>query len=228
MRPFTKEEKDKENTKKSSPTKAPTHKVSGQVYPTFDNALLRRDAVRHHLERTTGPGNAINPQVVYAHAYQIRKCKLLMREKILCGNIADVEEGTLLPSPTRDKLMPTIPKSREDEHYTQRGSPKKSIASRHESPQKSSPQKGSPKKTPKSGHKGRSQSVGPTVTDSGSSPKRQSRSSSTAPAAASAKPTKKPQSAQGPEERRPRPSKCQHFLQQIVHQNSNSLSISLL
>ncbi|XP_055710379.1 cell surface glycoprotein 1 isoform X2 [Phlebotomus papatasi] len=173
VRPFTKEEKDKENTKKSSPTKAPTHKVSGQVYPTFDNALLRRDAVRHHLERTTGP---------------------------------DVEEGTLLPSPTRDKLMPTIPKSREDEHYTQRGSPKKSIASRHESPQKSSPQKGSPKKTPKSGHKGRSQSVGPTVTDSGSSPKRQSRSSSTAPASASAKTTKKPQTAQGPEERRPRPT----------------------
>ncbi|XP_059609384.1 uncharacterized protein LOC132256837 isoform X2 [Phlebotomus argentipes] len=171
VRPYTKEEKDKENTKKSSPTKAPSHKASGQVYPTFDNAL-RRDAVRHHLERTTGP---------------------------------DVEEGTLLPSPTRDKLMPTIPRNREDDHFPgQRGSPKKSISSRHESPQKSSPQKGSPKKIPKSGHKGRSQSVGPTVIDSGSSPKRQSRStsSSTAPTTAVAAKTIK----KGPEERRPRPT----------------------
>ncbi|XP_055681314.1 uncharacterized protein LOC129788914 isoform X6 [Lutzomyia longipalpis] len=174
VRPFTKEEKDKENTKKSSPTKVPTHR--GQVYPTFDsNAFLRRDAVRHHLERTTGP---------------------------------DVEEGTLLPSPTRDKLMPTIPKSKEDEYYSvQRGSPKKSITSRHESPQKSSPQKGSPKKIPKGSHKGRSQSVGPTVTDSAGSPKRQSRSTSSATAPTATTPAGKvAKKGPGPEERRPRPT----------------------
>ena len=58
-------------------------------------------------------------------------------------NIADVEEGALLPSPTREKLMPAITK-RESE--SQRGSPKKTAASRHGSPQKGSPQKGSPKK----------------------------------------------------------------------------------
>lgn len=53
-----------------------------------------------------------------------------------------MEDGALLPSPTRDKLMPTIPKSKEDESYnSQRGSPKKSAVSRHGSPQKGSPQK---------------------------------------------------------------------------------------
>lgn len=56
--------------------------------------------------------------------------------------VTDMEDGALLPSPTRDKLMPTIPKSKEDESYnSQRGSPKKSTVSRHGSPQKGSPQK---------------------------------------------------------------------------------------
>lgn len=60
---------------------------------------------------------------------------------------ADIEDGALLPSPTRDKLMPTIPKSKEDESYSsQRGSPKKSAVSRHGSPQKGSPQKQSAQK----------------------------------------------------------------------------------
>ncbi|GAB0093317.1 AF4/FMR2 family member 4 isoform X1 [Sergentomyia squamirostris] len=169
VRAYTKEEKDKENTKKTSPTKMPTGKYPGQAYPCFE-IQFRKDAVRHHLERTTGP---------------------------------DVEEGTLLPSPTRDKLMPAIPKSREDEYYP-RGSPKKSITSRHESPQKSSPQKGSPKKVTKSSQKGRSQSVGPTVTDSGGSPKRQARSASsaTAPTASTAAKVV----IKKPEERRPRPT----------------------
>lgn len=58
--------------------------------------------------------------------------------------LLDVEEGALLPSPTREKLMPAITK-RESE--SQRGSPKKTATSRHGSPQKGSPQKGSPKKT---------------------------------------------------------------------------------
>lgn len=58
-----------------------------------------------------------------------------------------MEDGALLPSPTRDKLMPTIPKSKEDESYgSQRGSPKKSATSRHSSPQKGSPQKQSAQK----------------------------------------------------------------------------------
>lgn len=58
-----------------------------------------------------------------------------------------MEDGALLPSPTRDKLMPTIPKSKEDESYSsQRGSPKKSAISRHGSPQKGSPQKQSAQK----------------------------------------------------------------------------------
>ncbi|XP_017090449.2 uncharacterized protein [Drosophila bipectinata] len=115
-RPITKEEKDQENNKKSTPLQKPQKpRVPGQAF-LIDNkdeisALPARFSnIRHHLERTTGP---------------------------------DVEEGALLPSPTREKLMPAITK-RESE--SQRGSPKKTALSRHGSPQKGSPQKGSPKK----------------------------------------------------------------------------------
>ncbi|XP_040175032.1 actin cytoskeleton-regulatory complex protein PAN1 isoform X8 [Anopheles arabiensis] len=204
VRPITKEEKDKENNKKSSPTKPRGGRVPGGARPVEANraalpdglnfsaaARSRKDAIRHHLERTTGP---------------------------------DVEEGALLPSPTREKLMPAIPRSKADS--PQRGSPQKTALSRHGSPQKGSPQKSSPKKM---SSKGRSQSVGPAVaTDgtapvvAGGSPKRQIRSGSTvaaSTASSAAKTHKKtpttataPVIAQnqqlGPQqpERRPRPS----------------------
>lgn len=58
----------------------------------------------------------------------------------------DAEEGALLPSPTREKLMPTLPRSKTGS--PQRGSPQKTIGSRHGSPMKGSPQK-SPKKITK-------------------------------------------------------------------------------
>lgn len=90
-----------------------------------------------------------------------------------------------MPSPTREKLMPVLPRSKTGS--PQRGSPQKTISSRHGSPMKGSPQK-SPKKISKGKfsvfpkHRdeslcfcilvGRSQSVGPTVTDGGS-PKKQ-------------------------------------------------------
>ncbi|XP_070136971.1 titin homolog isoform X4 [Drosophila bipectinata] len=153
-RPITKEEKDQENNKKSTPLQKPQKpRVPGQAF-LIDNkdeisALPARFSnIRHHLERTTGP---------------------------------DVEEGALLPSPTREKLMPAITK-RESE--SQRGSPKKTALSRHGSPQKGSPQKGSPKKVLKS----RSQSVGPGVAEN-ESPKRQIRSASQAPSSRKKTPT---------------------------------------
>uniref|UniRef100_A0A182ILU6 Nuclear protein MDM1 n=1 Tax=Anopheles atroparvus TaxID=41427 RepID=A0A182ILU6_ANOAO len=204
VRPITKEEKEKENNKKSSPTKPSARgvRVPGGARPVEGNKVLpdglnlsaisrsRKDAIRHHLERTTGP---------------------------------DVEEGALLPSPTREKLMPAIPRSKADS--PQRGSPQKTALSRHGSPQKSSPQKSSPKKMTS---KGRSQSVGPAVASdasatvpavAGGSPKRQIRSGSTvtaSTAASAAKTHKKtPTSATAPAitqnqqqqpERRPRPT----------------------
>ncbi|KFB41296.1 AGAP004033-PA-like protein [Anopheles sinensis] len=204
VRPITKEEKEKENNKKSSPTKpyARGARVPGGARPVEGSKVLpdglnlsaisrsRKDAIRHHLERTTGP---------------------------------DVEEGALLPSPTREKLMPAIPRSKADS--PQRGSPQKTALSRHGSPQKSSPQKSSPKKMTS---KGRSQSVGPAVAGdasatvppvAGGSPKRQIRSGSTvtaSTAASAAKTHKKtPTSATAPPitqnqqqqpERRPRPT----------------------
>lgn len=61
---------------------------------------------------------------------------------------SDVEEGALLPSPTREKLMPAIPRSKADSGSPQRGSPQKTASSRHGSPHKGSPQK-SPKKLTK-------------------------------------------------------------------------------
>nr|NP_649744.3 uncharacterized protein Dmel_CG17816, isoform J [Drosophila melanogaster]AAN13384.2 uncharacterized protein Dmel_CG17816, isoform J [Drosophila melanogaster] len=129
-RPITKEEKEQENNKKSTPLqKAQKPRVPGQAF-LIDNkdeisALPARFSnIRHHLERTTGP---------------------------------DVEEGALLPSPTREKLMPAITK-RESE--SQRGSPKKTALSRHGSPQKGSPQKGSPKKVLKNeGEDGRETAI---------------------------------------------------------------------
>ncbi|XP_037729370.1 actin cytoskeleton-regulatory complex protein PAN1 isoform X9 [Drosophila subpulchrella] len=153
-RPITKEEKEQENNKKSTPLqKAQKARVPGQAF-LIDNkdeisALPARFSnIRHHLERTTGP---------------------------------DVEEGALLPSPTREKLMPAITK-RESE--SQRGSPKKTALSRHGSPQKGSPQKGSPKKVLKT----RSQSAGPGVAEN-ESPKRQIRSASQAPSSRKKTPT---------------------------------------
>ncbi|XP_039151864.1 uncharacterized protein LOC6727135 isoform X11 [Drosophila simulans] len=129
-RPITKEEKEQENNKKSTPLqKAQKPRAPGQAF-LIDNkdeisALPARFSnIRHHLERTTGP---------------------------------DVEEGALLPSPTREKLMPAITK-RESE--SQRGSPKKTALSRHGSPQKGSPQKGSPKKVLKNeGEDGRETAI---------------------------------------------------------------------
>ncbi|XP_049532107.1 uncharacterized protein LOC125949261 isoform X2 [Anopheles darlingi] len=212
VRPITKEEKEKENNKKSSPTKpfARGARVPGSARPleigkplpdalNFSaSARSRKEAIRHHLERTTG---------------------------------VDVEDGALLPSPTREKLMPTIPRSKADS--PQRGSPQKTALSRHGSPQKGSPQKSSPKKMTS---KGRSQSVGPAVAGTdvgtaitsttapgGGSPKRQIRSGSTvaaSTASSAAKTHKKtPTSATAPAiaqnlpqataqqpERRPRPT----------------------
>lgn len=55
--------------------------------------------------------------------------------------VIDLEDGGLLPSPTREKLMPAITKRDDESYNSQRGSPKKSITSRHGSPQKGSPQK---------------------------------------------------------------------------------------
>ncbi|XP_070503754.1 uncharacterized protein [Chironomus tepperi] len=139
--PISKEDKERENKIKSSPTK-PSRRIPGSAR-LIDNRTatdgnlfgrFRRDNIRHHLERTTGS--------------------------------ADVEEGALIPSPTREKLMPTLPRSKTGS--PSRGSPQKTFSSsRHGSPLKGSPQK-SPKKISKVG---RSQSVGPTVSEG--SPKKQ-------------------------------------------------------
>jgi hypothetical protein len=69
---------------------------------------------------------------------------LKRRYNFFYGHLAEAEEGALLPSPTREKLMPTIPRSKGDS--PQRGSPSKSASSKLESPKKGSPLK-SPKKT---------------------------------------------------------------------------------
>ncbi|XP_055923255.1 proteoglycan 4 isoform X10 [Eupeodes corollae] len=116
-RPITKAEKEKENKKKFTPIKS-TYKprVPGPAY------------LMENKDESSLPAR-----------YSI------IRHHLERTTGSDIEEGALLPSPTREKLMPAIPKSRESE--SQRGSPKKSAASRHESPQKGSPQKGSPSKT---------------------------------------------------------------------------------
>ncbi|XP_032305865.1 PHD finger protein rhinoceros isoform X3 [Drosophila ananassae] len=119
-RPITKEEKDQENNKKSIPLQKPQKpRVPGQAF-LIDN----KDEI------SALPARFSN-----------------IRHHLERTTGPDVEEGALLPSPTREKLMPAITK-RESE--SQRGSPKKTALSRHGSPQKGSPQKGSPKKVLKS------------------------------------------------------------------------------
>ncbi|KPU79913.1 uncharacterized protein Dana_GF16850, isoform B [Drosophila ananassae] len=164
-RPITKEEKDQENNKKSIPLQKPQKpRVPGQAF-LIDN----KDEI------SALPARFSN-----------------IRHHLERTTGPDVEEGALLPSPTREKLMPAITK-RESE--SQRGSPKKTALSRHGSPQKGSPQKGSPKKVLKS----RSQSVGPGVAEN-ESPKRQIRSASQAPSSRKKTPT-----AGGGSERKARP-----------------------
>ncbi|XP_018796317.1 PREDICTED: uncharacterized protein LOC108973474 isoform X7 [Bactrocera latifrons] len=116
-RPITKEEKEQENNKKSIPLSKATQKTR---VPGHAHLLDNKDEI------SALPARFNN-----------------IRHHLERTTGPDVEEGALLPSPTREKLMPAITK-RESE--SQRGSPKKTAASRHGSPQKGSPQKGSPKK----------------------------------------------------------------------------------
>ncbi|XP_011057850.1 PREDICTED: proteoglycan 4 isoform X2 [Acromyrmex echinatior] len=137
FRSVTKEEKEKENTRKVAPITImppagrpssvqarPIHGIIQDDTKTdTDRAIARARKdflIRHHLDRTTGVG-----------------------------------DGALLPSPTREKLEPVIPRRRDDvkEHRDE-------IQPRTKS---------SPKNSPRTG---RSQSLGPTVTDR-RSPKRQ-------------------------------------------------------
>ncbi|XP_076280338.1 uncharacterized protein LOC143209056 isoform X2 [Lasioglossum baleicum] len=145
-RSVTKEEKEKENTRKVAPVSTamtmppagrpssvqarPMHGILQDDTKTVIDlsqdteraiARARKDfLIRHHLDRTTGVG-----------------------------------DGALLPSPTREKLEPVIPRRREDtKEHREEVQPKT---------------KSSPKNSPRTG---RSQSLGPTVTER-RSPKRQ-------------------------------------------------------
>ncbi|CAB3381631.1 Hypothetical predicted protein [Cloeon dipterum] len=158
-RAITKEEKEKENNKKSSPTKGLARvpgradRVDGVLRAQVDKGAAVDDKreprsrkeflVRHHLERTTG-----------------------------------AEDGSLLVSPTREKLEPAVPRRKEEDSSNK------------------SPSKCSPKSSPRSA---RSQSVGPAASEN-RSPKRQPRTPvSTSSASAAPKAT-------APAERRPRPT----------------------
>lgn len=98
---YTKEEKEDDNNRKSSPTKA---------YRNAENsARMIRDIIRHHLERTTGgTGN-----ICFKKSHNILKKYF-------------VEFDGLILSPTREKLEPTIPRKDDDSRGSQKNSPKKS------------------------------------------------------------------------------------------------------
>ncbi|XP_071439033.1 mediator of DNA damage checkpoint protein 1 [Hetaerina americana] len=183
-RPISKEEKEKENNKKSSPVKGITSMAStitpmGAFDPEIEKKKMDKSEekkdfprsrkeylIRHHLERTTG---AI--------------------------------DGALLPSPTREKLEPILPRRKEEDVSIK------------------SPPRASPKSSPRSA---RSHSVGPAAESR--SPKRHPRvgsqgsQSSTSPAQVSSHPSianshhpalgpKAPSSAIPSQvERRPRPT----------------------
>ncbi|KAG7199773.1 hypothetical protein KM043_000437 [Ampulex compressa] len=139
-RSVTKEEKEKENTRKVAPIPGPGVLPAGRpssVLARPVHGILQEDAktdneraiararkdflIRHHLDRTTG----------------------------------GVGDGALLPSPTREKLEPVIPRRRDEaKEHREEIQPKT---------------KSSPKNSPRTG---RSQSLGPSVTER-RSPKRQ-------------------------------------------------------
>ncbi|XP_012277429.1 nascent polypeptide-associated complex subunit alpha, muscle-specific form isoform X2 [Orussus abietinus] len=140
FRSVTKEEKEKENTRKVAPVPSasmppagrpssvqarPIHTMTQEeVKADTDRAIARARKdflIRHHLDRTTGVAG----------------------------------DGALLPSPTREKLEPVIPRKREE-----------SKESREDSQPRT---KSSPKNSPRTG---RSQSLGPSVAER-RSPKRQ-------------------------------------------------------
>ncbi|KAJ8918741.1 hypothetical protein NQ315_015061 [Exocentrus adspersus] len=167
---YTKEEKEDDNIRKSSPTKA---------YRNAENsARMIRDIIRHHLERTTG-----GPDF----------------------------DGLIL-SPTREKLVPTIPRKDDDSRGSQINSPKKS------SPMKSSSLKRTNQKAKQVGPKKlRSQSVGPTdAVAEKKSPKRQSRSTTVKDGK-----DRRKSSSETPTNKRPRPSS----LNTTVSSRSKSSSV---
>jgi Nuclear protein MDM1 len=68
IKPITKEDKERENKIKSSPTKPSSRRVPGSA-KLIDNRTatdgnlfgrFRRDNIRHHLERTTGSGKRLS------------------------------------------------------------------------------------------------------------------------------------------------------------------------
>ncbi|XP_074098250.1 uncharacterized protein LOC141526969 isoform X1 [Cotesia typhae] len=135
FRSVTKEEKEKENTRKVAPNMPPAGRPSSvqarPIYEILQDDLKAVDTekaiararkeflIRHHLDRTTG----------------------------IC-------DGALLPSPTREKLEPVVPRRRDD---SKESTHREEIQPRTKS---------SPKNSPRTG---RSQSMGPLSR----SPKRQ-------------------------------------------------------
>lgn len=68
IRPITKEDKERENKNKSSPTKPSGRRIPGSARLIDNRTItdgnlygrLKRETIRHHLERTTGPGRDKN------------------------------------------------------------------------------------------------------------------------------------------------------------------------
>lgn len=103
--------------------------------------------IRHHLDRTTGVGK-------YIEVISNGATTNFMKIEKTCSSFLS-GDGALLPSPTREKLEPVIPRRREEtKEHREEIQPKT---------------KSSPKNSPRTG---RSQSLGPTVTER-RSPKRQ-------------------------------------------------------
>ena len=184
--PTTKEQKNKENSRKSAVTASmpaagrPSTMQQRPVDMRLDNdrALARagRDfLVRHHLERTTGIGecNVASLFIQYLPFW-------------IKPNPTFAGDGALLPSPTREKLEPAIPRRREEPSPAERDG------------------QGRPKPSPKSSPRvARSQSVGPTAGVDRRSPKRRPLSQ----AHAHSKDSREDKAVAG--DRHPRPSKSE-------------------
>ncbi|XP_047103641.1 microtubule-associated protein 1B-like [Schistocerca piceifrons] len=200
-RSISKEEKEKENTKKSSPTKPVSHRPKSARVSTFQDKITRYERKREEKkeekqeekneekkeekkedkkeEKKEEKREELKEEM--KKEFPRSKREYLIRHHL--ERTTGATDGALLPSPTREKLEPVVPRPKEEE-----------------APNKS-PQKSSPKCSPRAV---RSHSVGPGVSVENRSPKRQPRAPvSSAPLAAVHK-----GQVNGPvhTERRPRPT----------------------
>ncbi|XP_063219221.1 uncharacterized protein LOC134529251 isoform X1 [Bacillus rossius redtenbacheri] len=135
-RSISKEEKDKENSKKTSPTTPASTCQSTARHPAVVNMTHDVDKKVAHVPVPVGlPMD--KSEDMKSDVFRSRK-DFLIRHHL--QRTTGAEDGALLTSPTREKLEPVMPRPKEDEatRSPKRASPKSSPSSKNRSPKRQS------------------------------------------------------------------------------------------